>query len=46
MCGATTKCCVSDFEPLVKCGDACALDGGLWCCDATGCRPVQGLSLC
>ncbi len=23
MCGATTKCCVSDGEPLVKCGDAC-----------------------
>ncbi len=24
----------------------CALDGGLLCGDATGCRPVQGLSLC
>ncbi len=23
MCGATTKCCVSDFEPLVNCGDDC-----------------------
>ncbi len=23
----------------------CALDGGLWYCDATGCRPVQGFSL-
>ncbi len=23
MCGATTKCYVSDFEPLVKCGDHC-----------------------
>ncbi len=24
----------------------CALDGGLWGCDATGCHQVQGLSLC
>ncbi len=23
MCGATTKCYVSDSEPLVKCGDHC-----------------------
>ncbi len=23
MCGGTTKCCVSDCEPLVKCGDDC-----------------------
>ncbi len=23
MCGGTTKCCVSDCEPLVKCADDC-----------------------